>query len=189
LASLKRADEIGTNAEGINSGGLPDEEEFIKLMEELMKEVEVENASGGNVNETGGNAQPPQADMINDMFQNMIHKFLDKEMFYPPMKDMRDKFKVWLDTHKNLSENPAELRRYTKQYECIQKICTIYETNSPDVKEVLELMNEIQQYGGPPKEILAEMAPGFDLDKNGCFKGLPFLGGDKGGDGKDCVLM
>jgi len=35
------------------------------------------------------------------------------------------------------------------------------------LKELMELMQEVQKYGQPPMEIVREIAPGLDLDGDG----------------------
>ena len=54
----------------------------------------------------------------------------------------------------------------------------------------MELMQEVQEYGQPPAEIVQELAPGIELDEDG----LPKLGGagDSGfplGENGECRLM
>lgn len=54
----------------------------------------------------------------------------------------------------------------------------MYETTPDDTKQLMVLMQEVQEYGQPPEEIIKEIAPGMELDANGLPKfdgtGLPF---------------
>ena len=47
----------------------------------------------------------------------------------------------------------------------------------------MELMQEVQEYGQPPVELLQEIAPGIELDSTGMPKfdgsGLPFGGNEE----------
>lgn len=51
----------------------------------------------------------------------------------------------------------------------------------------MELMQEVQEYGQPPVEIIREMAPDIELDEDGMPKldgtGFPFPGND------ECQIM
>jgi len=51
----------------------------------------------------------------------------------------------------------------------------------------MELMQEVQEFGQPPREIIQEIAPGLELDANGLPKlegsGLPF------GTNEECRVM
>lgn len=49
--------------------------------------------------------------------------------------------------------------------------------------KLMELMQEVQEYGQPPVEIIQEIAPGIELDDEGMPKldgsGLPFGGNEE----------
>merc|ERR1711964_716827 len=51
-----------------------------------------------------------------------------------------------------------ELKNYRKQYDCFQRICQILET-SDDCSQVMDLMQEMQNYGNPPSEIVGDLLP------------------------------
>jgi hypothetical protein len=77
-------------------------------------------------------------------------------------------------------------RRYN-QFECFERLVEFYETE-PDNKAIqMTLMQEMQEYGQPPIEIIKEIAPEMDLDEDGNPKidgSLPFLQ-----EGGDCPMM
>mmetsp|Transcript_45713 Transcript_45713/g.52838 ORF Transcript_45713/g.52838 Transcript_45713/m.52838 type:complete len:84 (+) Transcript_45713:9-260(+) len=60
---------------------------------------------------------------------------------------------------------------------------------------LLELMEQVQEYGQPPPEIINEIAPGLELDE----EGLPIMNNVPGGggmppfmnnpEGEDCRIM
>lgn len=70
--------------------------------------------------------------------------------------------------------------RREKQCECFQKLVKVYETTPDDTKQLMSLMQEVQEFGQPPAEIIKDIAPGIELDANGMPKldesGIPFLG-------------
>lgn len=62
----------------------------------------------------------------------------------------------------------------------------VYETEPNNNTKLVSLMQQVQEYGQPPAEIIQEIAPGLDLDQDGVPK-FQFPGG---GDGdEDCVVM
>jgi hypothetical protein len=52
-------------------------------------------------------------------------------------------------------------------------------------------MQQVQEYGQPPAEIIQEIAPGLNLDADGVPKFQVFPGsmGGGGGEEEDCVVM
>jgi peroxin-19 len=50
---------------------------------------------------------------------------------------------------------------------------SIQQTRPDDTAQLMALMQEVQEYGQPPAEIIHEIAPGMELDANG----LPKLNG------------
>jgi peroxin-19 len=54
--------------------------------------------------------------------------------------------------------------------------------------ELLELMQQVQEYGQPPQEIIQDIAPGLELDEDGMPKMNPMMPGLGGGD-EDCRMM
>ena len=71
----------------------------------------------------------------------------------------------WLSENKDKLDAQAH-RNYTKQYELMEKICTEFESEEASDSEerqkqrfetVMEYMQQMQEYGQPPKEIVGEM--------------------------------
>ena len=128
----------------------------------------------------------PGADSFDNllpMMEGMMQSLLSKELLYTPMKDIAEKFPDWLADNRNkISEE--EFIKYNKQFELTKKICILYEEEKDsDTSEkkkkrfdkVMALMQEMQNLGHPPKELVGEspsptdpgaFPPGMDL--NGC---------------------
>jgi len=73
-----------------------------------------------------------------------------------------------------------------KQYECFRKLVNAYEREPNNTSKFMALMQEVQEYGQPPPEIIKEIAPGLELDADGMPKmnEMPFGGGDE-----ECRIM
>jgi peroxin-19 len=52
------------------------------------------------------------------------------------------------------------------------KVVQVYETEPNNITKLTELMQEVQEYGQPPSEIIQEIAPDIELDANG----IPIMG-------------
>lgn len=96
----------------------------------------------------------------------MMQQLLSKEVLYEPMKEIGDRYPEWLESHKSelSSEDTA---RYTRQYDFIKQLCHAYETTPDDFKKILDLMQNMQECGQPPPDIVRELAPGLDLGGDG----------------------
>jgi peroxin-19 len=134
-----------------------------------------------------------------EFMDGMMEQLLSKELMYEPMKEVCLKFPNWLSENKDkLSDE--EYQRRTEQYRCFQQLVDAYEDESSEdnavhkTSKVMDLMQQIQEYGQPPIEIVNEIAPGLELDDNGIPKmdnmmngvPLPFL--SPGGD-EECRIM
>jgi peroxin-19 len=75
------------------------------------------------------------------------------------------------------------LYRRSKQCECFRKVVNVYESEPNNVGKLIELIQEVQEYGQPPQEIIREIAPGIELDADGIPKmddtGLPLSGNEE----------
>eukprot|EP00531_Pseudo-nitzschia_arenysensis_P018765 CAMPEP_0116132460 /NCGR_PEP_ID=MMETSP0329-20121206/9559_1 /TAXON_ID=697910 /ORGANISM="Pseudo-nitzschia arenysensis, Strain B593" /LENGTH=335 /DNA_ID=CAMNT_0003626975 /DNA_START=79 /DNA_END=1086 /DNA_ORIENTATION=+ len=128
-----------------------------------------------------------------DFMEGMMEQLLSKELMYEPMKQVTEKFPAWLSSKKD-ELAPEEWEKRKKQYDCFRRLVQAYEDEeeAKQTPKLLEIMQEVQEYGQPPPEIINEIAPGLDLDEEGLPKmngGVmpPFLGGNAGGE--DCRIM
>jgi len=146
--------------------GNTDPEGGQQIMEEMMKEFE---KMGGNLN-------------ADDMIDGMMGQLLAKDLMYEPMKQVSERFPEWLKENKSrISEEDYTNR--CKQYECFQRLIHLYETKPNDVESLMMLMQEVQEYGQPPPEIVKEIAPGLELDEDGIPK-MDLLNGNE-----ECRIM
>lgn len=96
---------------------LPSEDEFQKMFSGLQ---------GGSLEQGLGNLLP--------MMEGMMQSLLSKELLYPAMKDMNDKFPDWLaDNRPNLSE--ADYTKYNKQCDLTRRICHEFENEGDQCSE------------------------------------------------------
>lgn len=122
------------------------------------------------------------------LMDTMMRQLLSKEILYDPMKEIGDRYPEWLESHKS-ELSSEDMARYTKQYDFIKQLCHAYETTPDDFQKVVDLMQNMQECGQPPPDIVRELAPGLELGEDG----LPMLpdfsgGGALGGPG-NCSIM
>ncbi|XP_076378647.1 peroxisomal biogenesis factor 19 [Megalopta genalis] len=109
------------------------------------------------------------------IMQGMLQHLLSKEILYPSLKELVDKYPEWLEGKKSsLSDN--DLQRFNKQLELMRQVCTELENEKDeDTKEtkkkrfetVTSLMQEVQGCGQLPEELVGEQTMPFQLDAEG----------------------
>jgi peroxin-19 len=156
----------------MGDSGIPDEGELLKGMIQQFQNAGEE--SSGEFNSDA-------------MIDGMMEQLLSKDLMYEPMKQVTGKFPKWLKDNQG-TLTPEEHQQRRKQYECFQKLVNVYETNPQNVKELLELMQQVQEYGQPPQDIINEIAPGLELDEDGMPKVNP-MGGMPFGGNEECRIM
>ena len=154
-----------------------DEGNFGALGEDFMKEMAKEWEST-----LDSNGDDDQEEVVGQVVDGMMKQLLSKEFMYEPMKDICNQFPKWLAENKH-HLNDQEYKRYGKQYQYFQRIVHIYEFDPDNVARLTELMQEIQEYGQPPPELIKELAPDLDFDKDG----MPRM--DGGLMNEECILM
>ncbi|KAL0409379.1 UNVERIFIED_CONTAM: Peroxisome biogenesis protein 19-2 [Sesamum radiatum] len=126
-----------------NLGGDAMMEEWVKQFEELAGSQDMES-----------------------IVETMMQQLLSKEILHEPMKEIGERYPIWLEDNKaKLTEE--EYARYTHQYELIKELNQVYETDPSNFNKIVELMQKMQECGQPPNDIVQELAPDFDLSTLG----------------------
>ncbi|XP_008052208.1 peroxisomal biogenesis factor 19-like [Carlito syrichta] len=98
----------------------------------------------------------------------------------------------WLQSHRE-SLPPEQFEKYQEQHSVMGKICEQFEAETPTDSEatqkarfekVLDLMQQLQDLGHPPKELAGEMPPGLNFDLDALN-----LSGPPGANGEQCLIM
>lgn len=109
------------------------------------------------------------------MMQGMLQHLLSKEILYPSLKELVDKYPEWLE-EKKTSLSPNDLQRFNKQLELMRQVCCELEKEkNEDTKEtkkkrfesVISLMQEVQGCGQLPEEFVGEQTLPFQVDAEG----------------------
>ncbi|XP_063545430.1 peroxisomal biogenesis factor 19 isoform X2 [Cydia strobilella] len=107
-----------------------------------------------------------EGNMFLPFMQGMMQSLLSKEVLYPSLKELVDKYPAWLEENKGKVPQD-DYDRYCRQQELMQQVCAELEpeqeSDPEDVKRkrfevVLELMQKMQDLGQPPTELVGDMA-------------------------------
>uniref|UniRef100_A0A8C6YXX7 Peroxisomal biogenesis factor 19 n=1 Tax=Nothoprocta perdicaria TaxID=30464 RepID=A0A8C6YXX7_NOTPE len=109
------------------------------------------------------------------LMQNIMQNLLSKEVLYPSLKEITEKYPEWLQLHRGRL-SPEQYDKYREQHSVMGKICEQFEAERPTDGEaehrarfeaVLDLMQQLQDLGHPPKELAGESPPGLNVDLEG----------------------
>ncbi|XP_015916180.1 peroxisomal biogenesis factor 19 [Parasteatoda tepidariorum] len=171
-----------------------DSDEFARTFTDTLKEL-TEQAQ--NIPETNpedlanllggldlGGASGGGGDQLSDvmpLMQNVMQKLMSKELLYPSIKEIVEKYPDWLK-EKQPTLSQSDYDNYKKQYDLMLKVCEEFEKETVDTEaskkeqfeKVLQLMQQIQNYGNPPKELVSSVGS-VPLDEQGNLQipGLP----------------
>jgi peroxin-19 len=183
----------------VSSSSLPtptsEEERLLQEMLQSLASGKLPEGFGdmGNLDDDDDNDLPENfnADAFMD---GMMEQLLSKDLMYEPMKQVAEKFPDWLEKNKE-QLTPQEWEQRNRQYKCFQELVAVYETSNDgensknNTPRLMELMQQVQEYGQPPMEIVTEIAPDLELDEEGLPKmGGPLFGPGAGADG-ECLVM
>ncbi|XP_057713696.1 peroxisomal biogenesis factor 19 isoform X2 [Corythoichthys intestinalis] len=165
---------LAKNADNLQSSGLAGDD-LVKALEGLGLEEGGEGGSGDDAN-------------ILPIMQSIMQNLLSKEVLYPSLKEITTKYPEWLEANRS-SLSPEDVQRYEQQARIMSEICQRFEKEEDGDKVfegIMDLMQQLQDLGQPPKELAGDAPPGlnFDLDSLNLPGGL---GG--GGGAEQCSIM
>jgi len=185
-AGVSFADTLRSLAEGTESLQTENDEAALAKMLEKMAFGTEEGMEGGSADDMGGIGGIGE---ILPAMQGMLQSLLSKELLYPSIKEIVNKYPDWLADNRSKLE-AKEYDKYNRQFSIMQKVCSEFEsekdsddsaTRNSRFERILALMQEMQECGHPPKELAGEA----DLIPNplsgGGFPGTPGA--------ENCVIM
>ncbi|XP_029498929.1 peroxisomal biogenesis factor 19-like [Oncorhynchus nerka] len=168
---------LAKNADNLQSAGLAGED-LAKTLEGLGLD---EGGQGGGED---GNILP--------IMQSIMQNLLSKEVLYPSLKEITEKYPEWLNS--NRQSLPADqFQRYEQQHKVMGEICSQFEKEGERsgrdgenrFESILELMQQLQDLGQPPKELAGESPPGLNFD----LESLNLPGASGAGAAEQCSIM
>lgn len=94
----------------------------------------------------------PPADM-GQLVDSIMKRLVSKRVLYGPMKEIKQHYPSWLSRN---ADNlvAADLQRYRQQYHCMEELCHLYETDPENFPKIMEKLQDMQECGSPPQEIV-----------------------------------
>lgn len=142
---------------------IPEEE-----MAKIWSKLGMDGDGPGN-----GSALPDIMPLVTNMMQNL----LSKDILYPALKELTEKYPMWLEQNSSSLED-EDVQRFEKQLELMREVVSEFEaesaSDSDDTKKarfqrILTTMQKMQECGSPPKDLVGEVpdmgSPEFDLSK------------------------
>ncbi|RVE60978.1 hypothetical protein OJAV_G00166040 [Oryzias javanicus] len=167
---------LAKNADNLQSSGLAGDD-LVKALEGLGLD---EGGEGGG---DDGNILP--------VMQSIMQNLLSKEVLYPSLKEITTKYPEWLEANKP-SLSAEDYRRYEQQSKVMGEICKLFETEEQGVENkektfesIMDLMQQLQDLGQPPKELAGDVPPGLNFD----MESLNLPGGLGAGAPDQCSVM
>lgn len=165
---------LAKNADNLQTSGLAGED-LVKALEGLALE---EGGEGGD----DANILP--------IMQSFMQNLLSKEVLYPSLKEITAKYPEWLDVNKS-TLTPEDYHRYEQQAKIMGDICKLFEKEEEGASEkertfetIMDLMQQLQDLGQPPKELAGDAPPGLNFDMESL--NLPGVGA---GAAEQCSIM
>lgn len=107
-----------------------------------------------------------QKEDFDQVVDNMMRQLLARDLMYEPMKLVCEKYPEWLAEHVD-GLTADEYQQYGTQYQYFQRIVAVYEREPENFPRLMELLQDLQNYGQPPAEIVKELAPGLEFTPDG----------------------
>uniref|UniRef100_A0A0D9YW03 trehalose-phosphatase n=1 Tax=Oryza glumipatula TaxID=40148 RepID=A0A0D9YW03_9ORYZ len=103
---------------------------------------------------------------MDSIVETMMQQLLSKEILHEPMKDIVEKYPKWLEENKS-KISKEEYERYNNQLELMMKLNEVYEKEPENMAKIFEIMQNMQECGQPPSDLVQDIAPDLDLSKLG----------------------
>ncbi|WVZ74331.1 hypothetical protein U9M48_022529 [Paspalum notatum var. saurae] len=131
------------------TGGVPSLDDDA-MMEEFVKQFE----------EFAG------AQDMDSIVETMMQQLLSKEILHEPMKDIVEKYPKWLEDNKD-KISKEEYERYNNQLALMVKLTEVYENEPENMTKIFDIMQNMQECGQPPSDLVQDIVPDLDLSKLG----------------------
>lgn len=124
---------------------------------------------------------------LTKMLEGMMDELMSRDILYEPLKELRDKYPAYLAGPQSAGISAEDRKRYEEQSRYITEIVKIFDEPGYDAKDkvkagkVQELMNQMQDCGSPPKEIVGDMPAELE--------NMPGFGGGGGAGNEECTIM
>jgi len=139
----------------------------------LMAQMEAMGGAGGfpGLDALGKGGDDGQD--LPELLDGLMVQLMSKELLYEPISELKTKYPEYLASGEAAKITADERQRYEKQGEIVKQIFALFEdpnyddTDKETRSKVSKLMQEMQDCGVPPKELLGELGPAMALNADG----------------------
>lgn len=120
-----------------------------------------------------GKVDDQDPDQMDELLENMMKMMLTKETIRPPVAQLAGMYPAWIDEHEGALQ-PEELDVYRKQSQGFAEVLAMLDRHSGDEQlppAIVDRLNEVQEYGNPPEELLSQLMPGLKFGQDGNLDG------------------
>ncbi|KAG8835475.1 Peroxisome chaperone and import receptor, partial [Serendipita sp. 399] len=109
---------------------------------------------------------------VQGVLETLMGQLMSKDILYEPLKELNEKFPEYLENNRGMIATEDQVR-YDKQKTIVSEVIAIFEapdysdTNPVTTAEILTDLEQMQEYGSPPAEIMGTLPPGFDVGPDG----------------------
>lgn len=103
---------------------------------------------------------------MDSIVETMMQQLLSKEILHEPMKDIVEKYPKWLEDNRD-KISKEEYDRYNNQLDLMVKLIQVYENDPENMTKIFDIMQNMQECGQPPSDLVQDIIPDMDLSKLG----------------------
>uniref|UniRef100_A0A146LHR5 Peroxin-19 n=3 Tax=Lygus hesperus TaxID=30085 RepID=A0A146LHR5_LYGHE len=92
---------------------------------------------------------------MEQFMEQMMQDITSKEYLYEPFKDLCTRLPEYIESNRETISD-TDLHNYTQQIACYTEILAAFDKEPEDTETVMRKLEELQNYGAPPKELLSE---------------------------------
>ncbi|KAM3131210.1 hypothetical protein pb186bvf_016668 [Paramecium bursaria] len=177
--ALSNEKKLNLTADKINPNDDEDEQEDDKdddieatqklegLMQNLLQGLGGDNEQTKQFQNLLGQFKDPQNGEQNfdEMADKMLLQFMNKDLLYEPLKESKENYAKVL-ANQELPQPQRQL--YEKQAKCVDALLNQLELDPDNKQKLVQLFEEMQAAGDPPKEIFQGENPFSMLQDNEC---------------------
>ncbi|KAF2461483.1 Pex19 protein family-domain-containing protein [Lineolata rhizophorae] len=131
------------------------------FLAKMLREME----KGGLDPSSAGMGGPAGSDEdFSKMLLGMMEQLTNKDILYEPMKELHDKFPIWMAENRDKGKvSDEDWKRYEEQEMLVTEIVGRFERdgykdeNPEDREYILERMHKMQAAGSPPPDLVGDM--------------------------------
>ncbi|XP_062186015.1 peroxisome biogenesis protein 19-1-like [Phragmites australis] len=102
------------------------------------------------------------------MVEILTSQVFSKDFIHEALMEFIGRYPKWLRGNRDkLSKAKNKYEHYEKQLGLMVNLTVVYENEPQEFSKIINIMQNIQECGMPPSDIIADIFPGLDLSTMG----------------------